>query len=301
MRIASLPLLLSPLLVVALVQPTTATAGDRSAARGAAPEAPTLVDVRAAHHDGVDRIVFEFEGGLPGHQIGYVRRLHADGSGRRVHVPGQAILRVRFRPARAHDDQGRPTAGPRRQAIALPNLVAAVRSGDFEADTTYGLGLARRARVSVSTLTSPSRVVLDIRAGFDTVQRKVFFLDAERFDVGREPYFRAVRRLVPAASPAAGVLDRLFAGPTRSEKSRGLRLVRSRAADYTDLEISDGVARVRLVPRCGSRGSTVTIAGEIMPTLRQFDSVRWVKIYDPRGRTQDLSPTGDSTPTCLEP
>jgi len=44
-----------------------------------------------------------------------------------------------------------------------------------------------------------------------------------------------------------------------------------------------------------------TIANEIMPTLKQFSSVRWVKIYDPAGHTE--RPTGhtDSIPTCLEP
>jgi hypothetical protein len=34
----------------------------------------------------------------------------------------------------------------------------------------------------------------------------------------------------------------------------------------------------------------VTVAGEIMRTLKQFPSVRWVKIYDPLGNTEH--PTG---------
>jgi hypothetical protein len=45
----------------------------------------------------------------------------------------------------------------------------------------------------------------------------------------------------------------------------------------------------------------VSIAGEIMPTLRQHPTIEWVKILDWRGRTG--RPTGqvDSIPECLEP
>ena len=66
-------------------------------------------------------------------QVGYVDRLFADGSGRRVRVAGQALLRVRFERAQAHTDDGSSTAAPRRVAYALPNVMTAVRAGDFEA------------------------------------------------------------------------------------------------------------------------------------------------------------------------
>ena len=96
-------------------------------------------------------------------------------------------------------------------------------------------------------------------------------------------------------------MDRLFAGPVAGERADGLRLLRSHATGFADLAIADGVARVRLTGGCNSDGSTVTVAGEIMPTLRQFASVDWVKILDPAGGTE--SPTGhtDSIPACLEP
>jgi hypothetical protein len=45
----------------------------------------------------------------------------------------------------------------------------------------------------------------------------------------------------------------------------------------------------------------VTVAGEIMPTLRQLAGVAWVKIYDPAGRTEHPRGHTDSIPTCLEP
>jgi hypothetical protein len=264
-------------------------------------EVPTLVDIRASHHRGFDRVVLEFEGGLPStRKVRYVDRLVADGSGLPVRVAGRAILRVVLSPARAHDDAGGATV-PRRRAFELPNVMTSVRAGDFEAVTTYGIGLAKRTPFEVFTLEDPSRLVIDVRAGFRTIQRPVFFLDRDRFVDNVEPFF--VRRLRPVlpGTPATGLMDRLFAGPLPAERGHGLRLVRSRATGFDDLTVSGGVARVRLTGGCSSGGSTITIAGSIMPTLRRLPTVDWVKVLDPAGRTG--SPTGptDSIPACLEP
>ena len=160
---------LSSLIALALAAALVATPGGQAASGvtdRAAPATPVLVAVRAAHHGDVDRVVFEFRGGLPAdRQVEYVDRLFADGSGRRVHVAGQALLRVRFERAQAHTDAGAPTAAPRRVAFALPNVMTAVRAGDFEAVTTYGIGLAKRTRVRVTTLQAPPRVVVEVAAG----------------------------------------------------------------------------------------------------------------------------------------
>jgi hypothetical protein len=144
-------------------------------------------------------------------------------------------------------------------------------------------------------------VVVAVRASFPTVDRLVYFFSESRFVENTEPYFVPRLRPVPAWQPATGVMDRLFAGPTSREKSHGLRFLRSRARDYADLDIADRIARVRLVGGCASAGSTVSVAGEIMPSLRQFDSVDWVKIYDPAGNTGDPTGPTDSIPECLNP
>jgi len=260
---------------------------------------PTLVGIRAAHHPTYDRVVFDFRGGLPSTQVRYVDRLIADASGLPVRVAGRAILRVRFEPARAHDASGR--TAPLRRAFALPNLMTAARSGDFEAVTTYGLGLARRTPFHVFSLRRPNRVVVDVRAAFPTVSGGVYFLDRDRFAASSEPFFVPRPRPVRPGTPATGLMDRLFAGPLPAEQADGLRLLRSRATGWTRLRIDRQVARVQLTGGCSSGGSTVTIAGEIMPTLRQLDSVRWVKIYDPAGRTEVPTGRRDSIPACLEP
>lgn len=295
--------LLSPLVALALAPGLVAPSGAQSAREASAPPpTPVLVAVRASHHGDVDRVVFEFRGGLPtSRQVQYVDRLTADGSGRPVRVAGQALLRVRLEPAQAHTDAGAATAAPRRVAYALPNVLTAVRSGDFEAVTTYGLGLARRTPFTVSTLQSPPRVVIEVRAGFATVQRKVWFFHRDRFVDNREPFFVPVLRPVRPGAPATGVMDRLFAGPLPRELARGLRLLRSGATGYDELAISGGTADLRLTGRCSSGGSTVTVAGEVLPTLLQFDSVDRVVLRDPSGATLDPDGAGSSTPECLEP
>jgi hypothetical protein len=261
---------------------------------------PTLVDIRAAHHPGFDRIVFEFAGGLPStRDAKYVDELLGDGSGLPVRIAGRAVLQVSFAPARAHDVQG--TTAPRRVAFPLPNIMTAVRSGDFEAVTTYGIGLAKKTPFHVSTLQDPSRVVLDIRAAFPTVDRKVFFLNRDNFVDNVEPFFIPVLRPVRPNAPATGVMDRLFAGPLASERANGVQLLRSHAKGFADLVIADGVARVRLTGGCNSDGSTVSIAGEIVPTLKQFANVDRVKIFDPSGSTEVPNGHTDSIPSCLEP
>jgi len=286
------PLLLA--LAAALVVPLMA-----SGPAPAAPPVPTLVGIRAAEHEGFDRVVFEFDGRLPRVRAGYVDELIGDASGLPVRIAGRAVLRLRFSPADAHDADGPTVTG--RRAFALPNVMTAVRAGDFEAVTTYGLGLARRSRFEVSTLRSPARVVVDVRAAFPTEQRKVWFFHEERFVENRAPFFVPRLRPVRVHAPATGVMDRLFAGVLPRERANGLRLLRSRATTFGDLSIESGIARVRLVGGCASGGSTVTIAGSIMPSLRQFASVDWVKVYDPAGHTASPTGSSDSIPACLNP
>ena len=263
--------------------------------------ASRLVAVRAAHHPGYDRIVFEFSGPAPSRQhVRYVNRLIADPSGRPIPIAGRAILAASFFPATARGAAASVTA-PGRVAFALPNVMTVVRAGDFESVLSYGIGLAKRTTFHVFTLTNPSRVVIDIDTPFKTIPRKVYFENLPRFSTGTRPYVTAVLRPVLPGAPAVGVMDRLFAGPTSAESASGLRLQPSRATGFTGLSIADLVARVRLTGGCSSGGSTFSIADQIYPTLKQFATVNFVKIYDPAGHTERPSGRSDSIPFCLEP
>lgn len=295
MRISRLlfPFLLSAALV------GSAALATRSAATAA--PVPTLVGIRAAHHPTYDRVVFDFTGGLPStRSVRYVSQLIQDPSGLPLPIAGRAILAVTMSPTNAHNDAGQVTA-PGKIAFALPNVMTVVRSGDFEAVTSYGIGLARKESFRVFTLRSPDRLVIDINAAFPTVFKQVWLFNQKRFLANTEPFFTPVARPVQPLTPATGVMDRIFAGPTPTEYSSGLRALLSKATGFANLRISDGIAYVRLTGGCSSGGSTVTIAGEIMPSLRQFSTVDHVKIYDPSWRTENPTGHTDSIPECLEP
>jgi hypothetical protein len=134
-----------------------------AAAPAGAQSAPTLVAVRAARHPGFDRVVFEFRGGVvPRHSVRYVDRLVQDGSGNTVSVAGAADLAVIFQGANAHNQSGAPTVSPRRFSPGLTAVKEIAQTGDFEAVVGYGIGLDRRRPLEVSTLSGPSRLVIDV-------------------------------------------------------------------------------------------------------------------------------------------
>jgi len=250
-----------------------------------------LTSVHARHVGNVDRVVFGFSGGVPSAvHPEWVDTLVHDGSGLPVRVAGAKVLSIVMNDAQAHDQNGSTVRG--RTAFALPNVITAVGAGDFEGVVTFGLGVQKQTTFHVSIQTH--RVVVEVGAAFPTTTRKVWFVDQDA-DVA------SVLRPVPSAAPAAGVLQSLFAGPTPSELGDGLRLVRSRATGFDHLAIAGGIARVRLTGGCRSGGSTTTVASEIVPTLKQFPSVDWVKVYDSHGRTETPNGPSDSIPVCLEP
>jgi hypothetical protein len=128
-----------------------------------AQSAPTLTDVRAGRHPGFDRVVFEFRGGaVPQHRVRYVDQLVEDASGKPVSLAGAANLEVVFHGANAHSDGGTPTVAPKRFSPGLPAVKEIAQLGDFEAVVSYGIGVDRRRPITVSTLSNPSRLVVDV-------------------------------------------------------------------------------------------------------------------------------------------
>lgn len=236
-------------------------------------------------------------------QVRWVDTVYRGMSGLPAWVPGNALLSVTFYPANGHDENNTRPFGPTRRAYDLPNLATVVATNDFEADLRFGVGVMKRTSIlRRMRLRKPSRYVIDIATDFRKTRVKAFMLDQERFAVGTEPYFRPVRRWVPRPAVARGALHRIYAGPTQREKANDLRLVRSRSTGFKKLSISKTkIARVQLKGGCNARGSTVTVAGHIMPTLKQFPTVRWVKIYDPKGNTAQPWGRADSIPDCLNP
>jgi hypothetical protein len=266
-----------------------------------------LVDIRAAHYPGYDRIVFEFEGPVPDvARVRWATDLRMDFSALRANVQGNAFIHVRFQPAIAHELEPpqESTFGPARRAFALPNIAHVVLLGDFEADVSVGIGLMKRTRIlRTIELRNPSRFVIHVATDFPKGKVKVFFIDEEALIDGRLPYVAAVTRKVPKGGRPKGAMQRLYAGPTQAELDAGLRFVASGTRGFRDLWINDrGVARVTVRGPCDSGGSADgTVASQIMPTLRSRPAVDWVKIYDKRGVTEEPWGRTDSIPFCLEP
>ena len=124
----------------------------------------TLVALRTARQDGYDRVVFEFDGPVPGLHTEYVDTpVYTCGAGEALRLEGDGWLRVTFQPARAHTDAGAATVTERRAQPALPNLREYAVTCDFEADLTVILGLAAPTDYRLLELTDPHRLVVDVR------------------------------------------------------------------------------------------------------------------------------------------
>ena len=133
---------------------------DRSVA---VPPVPRLTAIRSAAHsdEGYDRVVFDFVSVLPGYDIRYVDVITADGSGLPVTVPGRYHLKVTFRPAQAHDDEGGQVE--RSMTLGLRMLKAYAITGDFEGVLTVVLGLDGAVGFRVIELPgTPGRIAIDV-------------------------------------------------------------------------------------------------------------------------------------------
>ena len=143
--------------------------GTRSPAQGegAVPVPPgaLLVQVRYGRHANFDRIVFQFENGLPGYRIEYVLPpILGDFSGLPVDIAGGAFLRAHFSVAAAHDPStgDRTYLGPLELSAGLPSLLEAEVTGDFEGGLSWVLGLSKEADFRVFALAEPFRIVIDV-------------------------------------------------------------------------------------------------------------------------------------------
>ena len=272
-------------------------------AAGAAPAGPTLVEIRAAHHPGFDRITFEFEGRLPEYTAAsWTEQVTNDPSDLPVPVQGNAFLYVVMYHVNAH--AAKPpfadTYGPATRAFDLPNIAHVVGAGDFEMVVSFGVGVMERTRIlRTARLRDPARFVIDVATTFPKASVPVVFLDRGMLEAAALD-LQAVGRVVPADRQVKSALRRLWAGPTPDERAAGLRFRSSGSSGFRDFEVNDrGVARLRLEGGCDGHGRAVTVADQVMATLKGFEHIEWVKILDPAGRTREPWGPTDSIPDCL--
>jgi len=123
-----------------------------------------ITDVRVDGHDAYDRIVFEFASGLPEYTISTATPpFTRDPSGLSMAVAGSAFLSVVMPGGTTVTPDGTLTySGPTDFSPSLTKVTQLVEAGDFEAVSSWYVGLSSASCVLVLTLTDPSRLVIDI-------------------------------------------------------------------------------------------------------------------------------------------
>lgn len=123
-----------------------------------------ITDVRVGTHAGYDRVTFEFAAGIPQTTIeGALPPFFADPSDLPLDVAGTAFLKVTMNGGTKVTPEGGITyTGPTNFEPAFDRLVQLREGGDFEALSTWYLGLDGGSCFRVLTLAGPSRLVIDV-------------------------------------------------------------------------------------------------------------------------------------------
>jgi hypothetical protein len=123
-----------------------------------------LATVRAAHHPGYDRVVFEFDGAkVPGWRVGYVRRVAlGETDDQFLTLEGDALIEVTLKGTASDDYRPGTQTIPDKLTPALPQVRQLGLAEDWEGVVRIGIGLDHRAGFRVLELTDPVRVVVDV-------------------------------------------------------------------------------------------------------------------------------------------
>src|SRR5690606_17763410 len=130
----------------------------------------------------------------------------------------------------------------------------------------------------------------------------VYFVGGYAYEIDAPPFERAGVRWARTNNILGTVLDEYFKGPGATEKyTYGWVALYNGFTGYDRYEVRDGVAHIYLQGTCDRAGATYTIADILTYNLKQFSEIRFVKIYDENGQTQNPGGANDSIPVCLQP
>jgi len=127
--------------------------------------AVTVRDIRLAHHDGFDRVVFEFGGtGMPGWDVRYVDAASSQGSGEPVDVAGDAILQVSLTGVGYPYATGVTEYSSRTPLTAdgTDAVTEVAYDATLEGTATAFVGATASTPFRVYLLQNPTRVVLEV-------------------------------------------------------------------------------------------------------------------------------------------
>lgn len=137
----------------------------------AAPITPEIYNLRAATHQGCDRVVFDLNGlGRVGYLVRYVPTVHADPSDQPIRVDGGAVLQVTIQAPDFRESGHQPGRTPWQLGQRLVSAHTTLRevrfAGSFEHVTTFAVGVSSQRPFRVLVLPDPgnhlTRVVVDI-------------------------------------------------------------------------------------------------------------------------------------------
>jgi hypothetical protein len=80
-----------------------------------------------------------------------------------VSIRGASTISVRFEGAQAHDDAGKLTIDATQLAGPGKSILEARQTCDFEGQVQWGIGVSGDKDFQVTSLTNPSRLVIDVR------------------------------------------------------------------------------------------------------------------------------------------
>jgi hypothetical protein len=135
------------------------------------PTTPEIYNVRAATHQGCDRVVFDLNGlGRVGYLVRYVPMVHADPSDQPIRVAGGAALQVTIQAPDFRESGHQPWRTPWQLGQRLVGAQTTLRevrfAGSFEHVTSFAVGVRSQRPFRVLVLPDPgnhvTRVVVDI-------------------------------------------------------------------------------------------------------------------------------------------
>lgn len=128
------------------------------------PEGLTVTDVRAAPHEGFERVVFELAGsGTPGWRVEYVDAPSSQGSGEAVDVPGSAFLQVTLQGTSYPYETGAEEVARGPVSLSGTETVqGVVYDATFEGTSVAWIGTSAEVPFRVSALSDPTRLVVEV-------------------------------------------------------------------------------------------------------------------------------------------
>jgi hypothetical protein len=134
------------------------------------------------------------------------------------------------------------------------------------------------------------------------VKVNVYFVSRSLYEANTPPFEVAGVRWARTNALTQTVLDEYFKGPGATEKYtyRWIALYNG-FTGYSKFEVINDIANVYLKGTCERAGATYTIADLLTYNLKKFPEIRFVKIYDESGATQNPTGASDSIPACLQP